>query len=149
MKISNNQHVSLVVAQWNQSYTHQLQHNGIQTLMTLGIAQDQIRIIEVPGCVEIPLASQMAAKHPNCLGVINYGCILRGETPHFDLVYRMYAQGTMQVMLKLEKPIICGVMTVDKHAQAQERCMWNGKKDIGAASAHTLVSMLSLNIEHY
>ena len=144
MKFSHSQHVCLVVSQWNHKYTHQLMNNGIKTLKLLGLAKEQIRVIQVPGCVEIPFASQIAAKNPDCLGLINYGCILRGETAHFDLVYQMYAQGAMQVMLKLEKPIICGVMTVDNDQQAQERCLLNGEKDIGAASAHTLISMLDL-----
>ena len=142
MILSSNHHIDIVVAEWNRSYTQQLQHNAIHQLQSMGVVSAQIKVHTVPGCVEIPFASQQVAQKKTCAGVIALGCVLRGETPHFDLVCDMFGPGIMRVMLDVKKPIICGVMTVNSHAQARERCLFGGIKDIGKSSAQSLIAML-------
>ena len=97
--------------------------------------QKQVSLIRVPGSFEIPLASRQAALSKKYDGVVALGCILRGETPHFEYISRAVSDGLQRVALDTGVPVGFGVLTVDTVEQATERSGESGNKGFEAAMA--------------
>ncbi len=113
--------VLIVVSEFNRSITTNLARGAIATLRKHGLEAEQIDLVWVPGAFELPLLAAKAAKYGRYQGIICLGCVIRGETPHFDYVCNEAARGIMEVSLKAELPVIFGVLTVDTMAQAEAR----------------------------
>lgn len=118
---TENLKIGIVVAQWNQSITHELQNGCNEVLLSAGLRKEQMLNLEVPGTFELPLAAQWLFEQ-NCDAVICLGCVIRGETPHFDYVCQAATDGILQVSLHKNKPCIFGVLTTENMDQAKERC---------------------------
>jgi 6,7-dimethyl-8-ribityllumazine synthase len=97
--------------------------------------QKQVSLIRVPGSFEIPLACRQAALSKKYDGVVALGCVLRGETPHFDYISRAVSDGLQRVALDTGVPVGFGVLTVDTVEQAMERSGESGNKGFEAAMA--------------
>ena len=97
--------------------------------------QKQVSLIRVPGSFEIPLASRQAALSKKYDGVVALGCILRGETPHFEYISSAVSDGLQRVALDTGMPVGFGVLTVDTVEQAMERSGESGNKGFEAAMA--------------
>src|SRR5205823_1797036 len=97
--------------------------------------QKQVSLIRVPGSFEIPLASRQAALSKKYDGVVALGCILRGETPHFEYISSAVSDGLQRVALDTGVPVGFGVLTVDTVEQAMERSGESGNKGFEAAMA--------------
>jgi len=97
--------------------------------------QKQVNLIRVPGSFEIPLASRQAALSKKYDGVVALGCILRGETPHFEYISSAVSDGLQRVALETGVPVGFGVLTVDTVEQAMERSGDSGNKGFEAAMA--------------
>jgi 6,7-dimethyl-8-ribityllumazine synthase len=135
--------IGIAVAEWNRHITHILRDGAIRTLREAGLTEDQIEVVAVPGAFELPLTAQKLAES-GCNAVICIGCVIRGETPHFDYVCQAATDGVLQVGLKTGKPVIFGVLTTDNEAQATDRCGGkHGHK--GDEAAQTALWMLALN----
>jgi len=97
--------------------------------------QKQVSVIRVPGSFEIPLAVKRAALSKKYDGIVALGCVLRGETPHFEYISRAVSDGLQQVALETGIPVGFGVLTVDTVEQAMDRSGESGNKGFEAARA--------------
>ncbi len=116
-----NQKVGIVTAMWNQDITSVLKHGAIESLLGLGIKPHNVFQINVPGAFELPLGALQLFKQKHCDAVIALGCVIKGDTPHFDYVCQGATQGIMSLGLQVEKPIGFGLITTLTHKQAVER----------------------------
>ncbi|WNJ21188.1 6,7-dimethyl-8-ribityllumazine synthase [Pontibacter sp. G13] len=114
--------VVIAVSKWNTQITEALFQGALRVLEEAGIPASQIIRWDVPGTYELPTAAKMAmVNRPNIDGVICLGCVIQGETRHFDFICQAAAQGIMQVSLDHAKPVIFGVLTPDTDQQALDR----------------------------
>ena len=128
--------VALVVSEWNGEITEALRQGAFDTLTHHGVLPDDIVTSRVPGSFELALAAQLAIEGTRVDGVICIGSVVRGETPHFDLVCQATAQGIMQVGLKTGRPVIFCVLTDDTMEQARARSGGkHGNKGVDCAIA--------------
>jgi len=97
--------------------------------------QKQVTLIRVPGAFEIPLACRQAALSKKYDGVVALGCVMRGETPHFEYISSAVSEGLQRVALDTGMPVGFGVLTVDTVEQAMERSGESGNKGFEAAMA--------------
>jgi 6,7-dimethyl-8-ribityllumazine synthase len=113
--------VGVVVSRFNGSVTTQLLESALAELATAGVRQEAITIMVVPGAFELPLAATALAKTRRFACVIALGCIIRGDTPHFDYVASEAASGLQLAALETGVPVSFGVLTLDRVEQAEPR----------------------------
>ncbi len=124
----------IVVSEWNEEITSKLYQGAYETLIQSGCPEKHIKTVKVPGSFELPLAAQKLAESSFIDAVICIGCVIQGETPHFDFVCNSCANGIMEVSLKFNKPISFGVLTTHNQQQAEDRAGGKyGNKGIEAA----------------
>lgn len=111
----------IITAEWNPAITHALRDGAAETLRKGGVQADNITLISVPGTVELVNAAAFIVERFAPAGVIIIGCVIRGDTPHFDYVCQQAAQGTAILNARGKTPVTFGVLTVDRIEQAQER----------------------------
>jgi 6,7-dimethyl-8-ribityllumazine synthase len=135
--------IGVVASQWNSEITNRLGNGAITFLTQLGVKYKNITYREVAGSFELPYAADLLLGKKNIDGVIVLGCIIQGETKHFDFISQACANGIMQVMIKHGKPIAFGVLTTDNEQQALDRA--DGKLgNKGSEAAETLLKSLLL-----
>lgn len=127
----------IVVAEWNSEITEALYEGAYSTLLALGAAKANILRKTVPGSFELTLGAQWLAEEAEIDAVICLGCVIQGETPHFDYICQAVAQGITQVGLKFSKPVVFGVLTTLNQQQALDRAggRYGNKGDEAAATA--------------
>lgn len=131
----------IVVSEWNDEVTEALYTGAIQTLIENGVSRDNIYRRSVPGSFELILGGQWLAQEEEIDAVLCLGCVIQGETRHFDFICDAVAQGIKDVNLKFNKPVIFGVLTTDTMQQALDRA--GGKHgNKGDEAAITAVKML-------
>ncbi len=131
----------IVVSEWNDEVTEALYSGAIQTLLENGVNRDNIYRKSVPGSFELILGGQWLAQEEQIDAVLCLGCVIQGETRHFDFICDAVAQGIKDVNLKHNKPVIFGVLTTDTMQQALDRA--GGKHgNKGDEAAITAVKML-------
>jgi 6,7-dimethyl-8-ribityllumazine synthase len=113
--------VGLVVARFNSEISNGLLESALEALAAAGVQQDRITVMPVPGAFELPLAAMYLAKTRRYSCVIGLGCVIRGETPHFDFVATEAASGLQLAALQTGVPVTFGVLTVDTVEQAEGR----------------------------
>jgi len=113
--------VGIVAARFNDAIVGQMLDGAHARLLELGVADDDISLAWVAGAFEIPLAARSMAASGDVDAVVCLGCVVRGETPHFDYVAGEAASGILRVGLDTGVPAIFGVLTTDDMAQAVER----------------------------
>lgn len=130
--------VGIVVARFNTEITEGLLESAMSKLYECKVEETNIKIIRVPGCVEIPFALQklVLTKKYDCL--VALGCVIRGETPHFDYVCKMVQEGVLRVSLEYQLPIGFGVITVNNQGQAAAR------KNLGSDAAAAALELALL-----
>ena len=136
--------VAIVVSKWNPEITEALFKGAKETLLGAGIPEAHISRLEVPGSYELPLGARMAlGSQKSYDGVICIGCVIQGETRHFEFISQAVSTGIMQVGIATNKPVIFGVLTPDTMAQAMDRA--GGKYgNKGQEAAVALLEMLDL-----
>lgn len=128
--------IGITVAQWHNDITESLLQGALDVLKRGGIKATDILIMQVPGSFELPLSAQWLIKDTKADAVLCLGCIIKGETPHFDYISQAVAQGIMKVNLEHNKPVIFGVLTTNTVQQAKERSGGkHGNKGADAATA--------------
>ena len=133
----------IVVAEWNEQVTESLYSGAYQTLIGAGANRDNIERMNVPGTFELSLGGQWMAERKDIDAVICLGCVIQGETRHFDFICDAVANGITNVSLKYNKPVIFGVLTPDTMKQALDRA--GGKHgNKGDEAAATAIKMLGL-----
>lgn len=113
--------IAVVTSRFNAHITQQLKEICVQTLEKYGVVDDHLITAEVPGALELPFAASVLA-HDDCVdGIIALGCVMRGETSHYDIVCQESARGLMDVQLAHGLPVFNGILTVENEAQANAR----------------------------
>lgn len=130
--------VGIVRAFFNSQITEQLLKSALEKLAESKISKKDIKIIEVPGSMEIPYALQKLAETKKYDCLIALGCVIRGETPHFDYVCKTAQEGVLRVSLDYQIPIGFGVLTVNNIQQAKVR------KNLGAGAAAAALELTQL-----
>ncbi|HPQ09432.1 MAG TPA: 6,7-dimethyl-8-ribityllumazine synthase [Bacteroidia bacterium] len=142
LKNKENIRIGIVYTQWNARLTDMMYFDAVNTLKQAGILEKNIESWRVPGAVEIPFAAKKLAekKSPSFDGVLNIGCIIKGDTPHFDYVSMSVTQGITQLNLMYPIPFIFGILTTNNFQQALERSSVKGRE-----FAITLLNMIALS----
>jgi len=130
--------VGIVVSRFNGSVTTQLLDSALAELATAGVRQDTITIMVVPGAFELPLAATALAKTRRFACIVALGCVIRGDTPHFDYVSGEAASGLQLAALETGVPVSFGLLTLDRVEQAEARI---GK---GAEAVRSALEMADL-----
>jgi 6,7-dimethyl-8-ribityllumazine synthase len=135
---------AIVVSEWNTDVTHALYNGAYETLLKYGAAEKNIVSVQVPGSFELSLGAQKMAEKSEIDAVICLGCVIQGETRHFDFICQAVADGITNVGLKYNKPVIFGVLTPNTQEQAMDRA--GGKHgNKGDEAAITAIKMLAIN----
>lgn len=127
--------VGVVVARFNGDVTTRLLESALAELEACGVAHDAITVMPVPGAFELPLAAMALAKTRRFACVVALGCVIRGDTPHFDYVSGEAASGLQLAAIETGVPVAFGVLTLDRADQAESRV---GK---GAEAVRTALEM--------
>jgi 6,7-dimethyl-8-ribityllumazine synthase len=113
--------VGIVVSRFNGEITNRLLERALAELEEVGVPREAIMIMPVPGAFELPLAAMALAKTRRYACIVALGCVIRGETPHFDLIAGEAASGLQLAAIETGVPIAFGVLTVENREQAEER----------------------------
>jgi 6,7-dimethyl-8-ribityllumazine synthase len=125
--------VGIVVARFNADIGDGLLASCTAALATLGVRESDIRIVTVPGALEVPLALQKMANTGNFDALVALGAVIRGETYHFEIVANQSASGIMSVQLDTGIPVANGILAADDDDQAEARMMQKGADCAAAA----------------
>lgn len=132
---------AVVVAEWNEDITDALYQGAVSSLIEHGVKKANIVRKNVPGSFELSLGGLWMAKEKNIDAVICLGCVIQGDTPHFDYICQAVAYGITEAGLKTGKPVIFGVITTLNKQQALDRA--GGKLgNKGEEAAITAIKML-------
>jgi 6,7-dimethyl-8-ribityllumazine synthase len=127
--------VAVAVSRFNGAITNRLLESALHELEHCGVAREAVTVLPVPGAFELPLAAMALAKSRRYACVIALGCVIRGETSHFDFVAGEAASGLQVAALETGIPISFGVLTVDTEEQAEARI------DKGAEAVQSALEM--------
>ncbi|MDD4108229.1 MAG: 6,7-dimethyl-8-ribityllumazine synthase [Prolixibacteraceae bacterium] len=135
--------LGIVIAEWNTEITSALAEGALSTLKKHGASDENILIKYVPGSFELPLGAQFFAEMENVDAVILLGCVIQGETKHFDYICTGVTKGTVDLNLKYNKPFIFGVLTTNTFEQAKDRSggKHGNKGDEAAVSAIKMIHL--------
>ena len=138
--------VAIVAATWNRGIVDRLVAGAINELAAAGLPGDRIRVIRVPGAWELPLAAR-AAVEAGADAVVALGCVIRGETDHYDVIVRESSRALMDVMMVTGKPVTNGVLACREHAHALDRAGFGSdteNKGVEAAAAALAAARMGL-----
>lgn len=134
---------SIVVARFNGFIVESLLAGAIDTLTRNGVSSSDITVVKVPGAFEVPVVAQNLAQSGNYSAIIALGAVIRGATPHFDIVASESAKGLSAVALDHGLPVINGILTTDSIEQSIERAGTKaGNK--GAEAAAAAIEMVNI-----
>ena len=137
----------IVVSEWNDSITKKLLDGALDTLLKHGVAESNIEILPVPGSFELPFGARVLAEKEDMDAILCLGCIIKGETPHFEYVSQGVTQGITALNIHHEIPFIFGVLTTNTLQQAKDRA--GGKHgNKGDEAAITAIKMAHLQRRH-
>ncbi len=111
----------IVVSEWNEAITSALLEGTIKTLQKHGVKRENIFVRTVPGTFELSFGARIVAEQKNPHVVICLGCVIQGETPHFDYICQGVAHGITELNLDYDIPFIFGVLTTLNLQQAEDR----------------------------
>jgi len=134
--------IGIAVSRFNSTVTKGLLEGAIDKLTQCGVKEDDIDVVWVPGAFELPQIIKKMAKLKRYDGIISLGCLIRGETPHFEYIASKVASGIAKLNLEHDIPIAFGVLTTDTIEQAMERS--GLKLNKGAQAAESLLEMVNL-----
>jgi 6,7-dimethyl-8-ribityllumazine synthase len=133
----------IVVSEWNQEITAPLLEGTISTLKKHGVKEENIHVNSVPGSFELPFGARIVAEQFTPHAVICLGCVIRGETSHFDYICQGVTKGITELNLDYDIPFIFGVLTTENLQQAKDRA--GGKHgNKGDEAAVTALKMAAL-----
>jgi len=130
--------IGVVQARFNAAIGDRMREGCLEELARLGVAEDDIEVVSVPGALEIPLALRLLAQSDEFDALVAIGCVIRGETYHFELVCNESAAGITRVQLDSLLPVANAILTVENEAQAEARIVK------GAEAARVAVEMANL-----
>ena len=134
--------IGVIAAEWNPEVTDALMKGAVDTLRDHGVKTENLLVRRVPGTFELTSAADMMLSDPNIDAVICIGCVIQGETRHFEFICQAVSQGITNVALKRERPVIFSVLTCDTMQQALDRAGGrHGNK--GVEGAITALKMIA------
>jgi 6,7-dimethyl-8-ribityllumazine synthase len=137
----------IVVSEWNNDVTERLLQGACDTLERHGVKPELIRISRVPGSFELTYGARLMMENTDVDAVIALGCVVRGDTPHFDYVCSSVTQGITELNMHGRVPVIFGLLTTDTMKQAEARAGGNyGNK--GDEAAVTAIKMVRLHKDY-
>lgn len=113
--------IAVVVSEWNNEITDNLKNAAVSTLLNHNLKETNIIVKYVPGSFELPLGAKLFIENTDVDAVICLGCVIQGETRHFDFVCQGVTQGIMELNIKTGIPVIFGVLTTNNQIQAKDR----------------------------
>jgi len=135
--------IAIILARYNDAIGGELLKNTHATLIEHGVGESNIKVLRVPGALELPLAAKIVAKEKNYDAIIALGVVIKGETAHFEHVCEQSLRGLMDVGLQTETPVIFGVITALTEAQAHDRAD-SDKLNKGREYAKTAIEMAGI-----
>jgi 6,7-dimethyl-8-ribityllumazine synthase len=127
--------VGIVVSRFNGAVTSKLLEGALAELEAAGVAREAITVMPVPGAFELPIAAMALAKTRRYACIVALGCVIRGDTPHFDFVAGEAASGLQLAALETGVPVAFGLLTLEQADQADDRL------DKGAEAVRTGLEM--------
>jgi len=135
--------IAMIVSRFNEAISKRLLEGATETLIQHGAAETELDVFWTPGSFELPLVAKKLAEKGGYDGILALGCIIRGETPHFDYIAAETAKGLAKVMLEYAVPLGFGIITADTMDQAADRA--GGKQgNKGRLAALHLMEMMNL-----
>ncbi|HOY30917.1 MAG TPA: 6,7-dimethyl-8-ribityllumazine synthase [Bacteroidales bacterium] len=135
-KLSDDISIGIVVSEWNAEITDSLCNAAVETLIENGIILPNIFMQRVPGSFELPLGAQYLIRYKNVDAVICLGCVIQGETRHFEFICQAVSHQIARLNIDYGIPVIFGVLTTDNMQQAKDRAGGkHGNKGVEAAVA--------------
>ena len=113
--------VGIVYAEWNDEITYALRDGAVKTLLDNGVLESDITLASVPGSFELIFGASQMVKSGNYDAVIAIGCVIRGDTPHFDYICEGVTAGLSKLNVEYDTPVIFGLITTNNLQQAQDR----------------------------
>lgn len=113
--------IGIVYADWNSEITYALRDGAVKTLIDNGVEESDITLYNVPGSFELIYGASQMVKSNQYDAVIAIGCVIRGDTPHFDYICEGVTAGLSQLNVQYDTPVIFGLITTNNLIQAQER----------------------------
>ncbi|HJN43653.1 MAG: 6,7-dimethyl-8-ribityllumazine synthase [Acidobacteria bacterium] len=135
--------VGIVVSTYNDFVTARLRHGAVEALRAAGVSDDAIVLLTVPGAFEIPQAARRLAAFGGVDAVIGLGCLIRGETPHFDIIASAVAHGIAEAAMDSGTPMTFGVLTTNSAEEALARAA-DGPSNKGREAAEAALAMIRL-----
>jgi 6,7-dimethyl-8-ribityllumazine synthase len=135
--------IGIVVSRWNSDITGSLRRGAERALLACGVAENDIIIVEVPGAFEIPIACAELASSAKVDGIAALGCVIKGETAHFEYVSGAAMRGIREVSLTYRIPVTCGILTTYTMEQALERA-GDDENNKGSETALGVIEMVQL-----
>ena len=131
--------IAVIASRFNQEIVDELLSRCVDRLGEMGVKKSAVSVHRVPGAFELPVAAKIAASSGKFGAVICLGAVVRGETPHFELVAGEAARGIQNVAIETQIPVIFGVLATNTEEQARERL------DSGARAAEAAIEMIEVS----
>jgi 6,7-dimethyl-8-ribityllumazine synthase len=135
--------IAIVVSKYHDFVTDRLQAGALAGLVDAGVAESDITIVRVPGAFEIPAAAQHVVAAGECDAVVCLGCLIRGETPHFEYISSAVSHGLTAAAVATAVPMTFGVLTTNSVEEAMERA-GEGRSNKGWEAAVAAVEMATV-----
>lgn len=141
--------IGIVVSEWNENITKALLDGAYKTLVKHGVKEENILIDFVPGSFELIFGAKHLVENKSIDAVIAIGCVVRGDTPHFDYVCGGVTQGIADMNVRYDIPFIFGLLTTDNMEQAEDRAggKHGNKGDECAITAIKMIDFYRRNLE--
>ena len=141
--------IAVVAAEWNPEVTNALLKGAVDTLLEHGVEEKDITVLRVPGTYELTTAADLLLLRTSIDAVICIGCVIQGETRHFEFICQAVSQGLTNVAVKHSHPVIFSVLTCDTMQQALDRAGGkHGNKGVEGAITALKMVHLDRNIEY-
>ncbi|HET9485567.1 MAG TPA: 6,7-dimethyl-8-ribityllumazine synthase [Xanthomonadales bacterium] len=135
--------VAIVAARFNAAVVDALAEGAIEVLAEAGLSRDAVTLVRVPGAWELPVAAAWLARGRHCDAIVALGCVVRGETSHYDVIVNESARGLAHVALETGVPVANGVLACEDEAQARARS-GPGEDNKGREAARAALAMAAL-----
>lgn len=140
--------IAVVAAEWNPQVTDALLKGAVDTLRQHGVKEENIRVYRVPGTFELTTAAELLVARSSVNAVICIGCVIQGETRHFEFICQAVSQGLTNVAVQSGRPVIFSVLTCDTLQQALDRAGGcHGNKGVEGAIAALKMAKLDQTID--
>lgn len=140
---ANNWRIGILTAEWNPEVTYSLRDAAVKLLIENGVEESNIVLRDVPGSFELIHGAKIMAESKKFDAVICFGCIIQGETRHFDFIAQGVTQGIANLNINYNIPFVFGVLTTDNQEQALDRAggKHGNKGDEAAAAALKMIDL--------